>query len=334
MSLVTRCPACSTMFKVVADQLRVSQGWVRCGSCSDVFDANAYLQSVFLPVAEVPPQAVCAPDNAAPPASALEESAPRLDSVASTGYWLAKPSAVHTAVEQLGEIALAKSENAPANVDVDSQPADKQSMVSAGNVATSTPEQHLSGNGDGPPNFQNFSFVRTARREAFWQQPRVRLGLGFLAGIFVILLGVQWLVAHKDQVVAAEPRFLPVLQAFCKSFACRVKPLQRIESLLIESVSFVKLDNKRFRLSFVLKNTADIPLELPLLELTLNDVEDKTMLRRVVLPVQFGAMAGALLGAHSDTRGVVNLTLASDESLDSPITAAMVSGYRVLIFYP
>ncbi|MDP3171986.1 MAG: zinc-ribbon domain-containing protein, partial [Polaromonas sp.] len=44
MSLITRCPACGTMFKVVADQLKISQGWVRCGQCSDVFDAAAHLQ--------------------------------------------------------------------------------------------------------------------------------------------------------------------------------------------------------------------------------------------------------------------------------------------------
>lgn len=39
MALVTRCPKCSTMFRVVPDQLRVSAGWVRCGHCQEVFDA-------------------------------------------------------------------------------------------------------------------------------------------------------------------------------------------------------------------------------------------------------------------------------------------------------
>ncbi|WP_027017145.1 zinc-ribbon and DUF3426 domain-containing protein [Comamonas composti] len=39
MSQVTSCPACGTSFKVVADQLRISQGWVRCGMCNEVFDA-------------------------------------------------------------------------------------------------------------------------------------------------------------------------------------------------------------------------------------------------------------------------------------------------------
>ena len=45
MSLITKCPACTTMFKVVPDQLRVSDGWVRCGQCNEVFDANANLES-------------------------------------------------------------------------------------------------------------------------------------------------------------------------------------------------------------------------------------------------------------------------------------------------
>ena len=45
MSLITRCPACGTMFKVVTDQLKVSQGWVRCGHCAEVFDASLYLQT-------------------------------------------------------------------------------------------------------------------------------------------------------------------------------------------------------------------------------------------------------------------------------------------------
>ena len=45
MSLVTRCPACATQFKVVPDQLKLSDGWVRCGHCSDVFDATRYLEN-------------------------------------------------------------------------------------------------------------------------------------------------------------------------------------------------------------------------------------------------------------------------------------------------
>lgn len=43
MSLATRCTACGTIFRVVQDQLRVSDGWVRCGRCAEVFDAREQL---------------------------------------------------------------------------------------------------------------------------------------------------------------------------------------------------------------------------------------------------------------------------------------------------
>jgi predicted Zn finger-like uncharacterized protein len=55
MSLITQCPACTTLFKVVPDQLRISDGWVRCGQCDEVFDANAHLQAAAPPA--VPPAA-------------------------------------------------------------------------------------------------------------------------------------------------------------------------------------------------------------------------------------------------------------------------------------
>jgi len=49
MSLITRCPSCETLFKVVPDQLRISDGWVRCGQCEEVFDASRHLLSESYP---------------------------------------------------------------------------------------------------------------------------------------------------------------------------------------------------------------------------------------------------------------------------------------------
>ncbi len=74
MSQTTRCPSCATLFKVVADQLRISDGWVRCGHCQQVFDASQSLQTVAaqpllpdlpLDLLRAPPQPVVRP--AAPP---------------------------------------------------------------------------------------------------------------------------------------------------------------------------------------------------------------------------------------------------------------------------
>lgn len=52
MSLATRCPHCSTIFKVVQDQLKMSGGWVRCGRCSQPFNA---LETLFDMAHEAPP---------------------------------------------------------------------------------------------------------------------------------------------------------------------------------------------------------------------------------------------------------------------------------------
>lgn len=45
MTTSTRCPACRTQFLVTPDLLALSQGWVRCGTCAEIFDASAHLQS-------------------------------------------------------------------------------------------------------------------------------------------------------------------------------------------------------------------------------------------------------------------------------------------------
>ena len=53
MSLATRCTACGTVFRVVQDQLKVSEGWVRCGRCDEVFNA---LEGLFDLERDAPPE--------------------------------------------------------------------------------------------------------------------------------------------------------------------------------------------------------------------------------------------------------------------------------------
>jgi predicted Zn finger-like uncharacterized protein len=42
----TRCPGCSTIFRVTPEQLALRGGQVRCGHCRTVFDGNAHLISL------------------------------------------------------------------------------------------------------------------------------------------------------------------------------------------------------------------------------------------------------------------------------------------------
>ncbi len=63
MSLVTRCTACGTLFKVVADQLKISDGWVRCGQCATIFDAQSNLVAEPVAYQKPAPPPVLAPTH-------------------------------------------------------------------------------------------------------------------------------------------------------------------------------------------------------------------------------------------------------------------------------
>lgn len=84
MSQITTCPSCGTRFRVVADQLRISDGWVRCGQCQEVFDARNHLDAaqeaehVEVPVeAHAPaPASELVPAPAAPATSSLGAADP------------------------------------------------------------------------------------------------------------------------------------------------------------------------------------------------------------------------------------------------------------------
>lgn len=64
------------MFKVVADQLKISEGWVRCGHCADVFDATLNLQPWTAPSSEDDAPSPSEQAPAPTPTPALAEEAP------------------------------------------------------------------------------------------------------------------------------------------------------------------------------------------------------------------------------------------------------------------
>ena len=100
MSLAARCPTCRTAFRVVPDQLRISGGWVRCGRCGDVFDANESLFELRSPAAAPPPphtETVPASQPASRPAAEAVPLEPGRDDTAD------EKVAQHGPVEPAGE---------------------------------------------------------------------------------------------------------------------------------------------------------------------------------------------------------------------------------------
>jgi predicted Zn finger-like uncharacterized protein len=67
MKWITRCTACGVTYTVVPDQLKVAQGWLRCGQCQHAFDSTGLVLK-WVPEA-------CNPE----PTWATEKTAERLD---------------------------------------------------------------------------------------------------------------------------------------------------------------------------------------------------------------------------------------------------------------
>ena len=324
MSLITRCPACGTMFNVVTDQLKVSHGWVRCGQCANVFDAALHLQNENAPPPPPPPppQAPQVIDNE-PWSSAIAPASGGYVSYAEDVTAALKTPDVNAALVVDASLSFPTSVVEPAGpVFVDSR-----------NDISSEIPNHVSNDVAG-----DVSFVRDARRQAFWRKPLIRVVLSLSALLLLSLLALQVAVMQRDSLAAFEPRLKPALQILCERLACQVGPVRQIEAIVIDSSSFNKINDAGiFRLSFTLKNAGLVAVAMPSLEVTLTDTQDQPVLRRVLSPAQF-SIASSMLAAGADFSAAVSFQVAANASPSDAVTAPgallRVAGYRLLAFYP
>ena len=303
------------MFNVVADQLKVSQGWVRCGQCAHVFDATLYLHNE-----SAQPEAQVVKAQIYPPTKP-EPEPPLAPFVASadTGY-VSYAEEVTAALKAPDEDAASAFPAAPSFLPPPiKQDAKEPAAVDARDDMSSELPDDMS---------NDVSFVRDARRQAFWRKPLIRFALGLLAVALVCLLVLQFAVTQRDSLLAFEPKLKPWLGELCSRLACDTGPARRIEALVIDSSSFNKVnDTGAYRLVFLLKNTGSAAVAMPSLEVTLTDTQDQALLRRVLTPAQFGSADGMLAAGSEFSSG---LTL--QVQLETP--PLRVAGYRLLAFYP
>jgi len=358
-ALITRCPACATMFKVVPDQLRVSDGWVRCGHCSEVFDASAHLQppaAVAQAQEQEQEQEQAAPSGAG---AARSEAVPQPDRP-DAGPLLAEPPEQrdHVAADDDEEPFAAVDSKSASDLSPDSVASSPQTEID-GEMPEDEPDplrlqaerqalqedpldrpfslrrEDLSAPAElasselpaAAAPLEEFTFVRQARREARWQRPAMRGLLSLLALVLAGLLGLQVAVQERDRLAAAEPALGPWLARVCDPFGCRVAPPRRIDAIAIDGSTFNRLRPDAYRLQVTVKNQSGDHIAMPAIELTLTDSEDQPVVRRVLMPGELGA-ARLVLPARGEWSGTAAFAL-QDTSLGS-----RVAGYRVLAFYP
>lgn len=294
MSLATRCAACGTVFRVVQDQLKVSEGWVRCGRCSEVFNA---LEGLFDLERESVP--AWSPSQLGGELGAALESPPE-----------AAAGDSHDD-EAASTLALASS----LDTEIDSQPATQPAPD------TSVPALAL----DSDPTAPTPSFLDQAEREARWQQPRVRLALALALALLSLLLILQVSVDQRHGLAARWPQTLPLLRALCEPLACRIEALRRLDSLVVESSGLTQLDaTARYQLQISLRNRDRLPLLLPGFDLTLTDSRGAVIARKLLSPGDFGAATAGQLAGGAE--------LSLQTTLD--VGEQRVTGYSIEIFYP
>lgn len=328
--LATRCSACGTVFRVVPDQLRVSEGWVRCGRCAEVFNASEALLDL---------------ETGAPLGDGAEH-APRAMVQFSAGRPLAPTARAAGATDPVERPAAAPTQAprpappGPGSADPDDDASlptvdDRASRLfeDAADPAPITPPPQVTAGSNSVPDIAadpqarsapTPRFMRQAERAERWRQPRVRAVLLATGGLATLALAAQVLFEYRDLASARYPTLRPLLEQACAHLDCSVGPPRAIDSLVVESSGLVRVEKSDvYRLSVALRNRAGIEVALPALELSLTDGQGQLVARRVLRLPELG-IAQPSLPAGRELQVSTTLQAAT----------APVAGYTIELFYP
>lgn len=133
----------------------------------------------------------------------------------------------------------------------------------------------------------------------------------------------------RDQLAVRLPQIKPLLTSACAKIGCSVGLPMKIDSISIDANELQALDPARnvFSLNLLMRNRSDTVQAWPNIELTLNDANDKAIMRRVFTPREYlNTSTNLSQGFGSDQEQSVKLTF--------ELLQLKTSGYRVYLFYP
>ena len=296
MSLATRCTACGTAFRVVQDQLKVSEGWVRCGRCDAVFNA---LEALFDLERTARPDGTSAPQAQATEASAAHAADQLEDSSESTLATALRPVAGDAPATR----ELANSVKcAPAAGGVDMS----WSHPPAADASSSTPE-----------------FLRQPRRDSRGGLARPQFLWVAIGAMLLSVLMAQSVHHFRDSISATWSFANPAFVVWCRLAGCDLGALRRIADVAVENSALTRAAGREaFTLAVSLRNRGRLAVAMPSLELSLTDSNGLLLVRRTLSPGDFHNETVIAAGAES----ALQFTLASGN--------LRIAGYTVEIFYP
>ncbi len=362
MSLATRCTSCGTVFRVVQDQLKVSEGWVRCGRCQSVFNAleglldlereaptgwddaamsgpasvpvpMPLLRPSTEPVAEPAEATATAPVDEPPPALPEVQPAPVHEAPRDEGTpsirdeLLADPIDAHL----FGRRKRAESAPKPAGqvgardrLEFSDARFDSDLFEEGALPEDAEPAQPSTVAAALPlESTTRPEFIRRADRHARWRSRPWRVGLVLGSAAAAAALALQAGHHFRDSLAAERPALRPALAAWCRLAGCALEAPRRIDAVTVESTALARAAGlDAYVLSVNLRNRSELVLTMPAIDLSLTDSNGRQVARRVLSARDF--RAPPQLAARAEVP--LQLTLATGK--------IQVAGYTVEIFYP
>ena len=326
------------------DQLKVSEGWVRCGRCDEVFNA---LHGLFDLEHESPPEWEGAPrtedSSEASRGPVSHESGNGNGSGHGNGNGngslgdLSNPASAHAPDAEMPDIRIAShAQAASEQVDftLDTRPVDAAYpvKVSAGvcdDVAEEESRQPaipatLLAADQPVPAGPTPEFVQQTQRQARWQSRPVIATLWAVTLVLVLLLAMQVLYHFRDLAVSRWPNLKPGLTSLCAAMNCVIAAPRRIDNVAVENSALTRgAAPDSLRLALTLRNRGPYSVAVPSIDLSLTNMGGQLIARRTLSPRDLRVTTPQLEpGAELALQSLLSTG-------NSP-----VAGYTVEIFYP
>jgi len=330
MALAARCPHCRALFRVIADQLKLRGGLVRCGECRHVFDAigglsyvedqalmperaDAPIGGAALPGPGVAQPAVNRParpretPRAAAPAAPVPRSAraPRVERRAAIsedefGAELSVPT-LFGVPEAQGEDAAREGQPSGPRIEPFLHSASSRSSAAARSRADNRPGGSagyaaLTQQDEAEPapveeeEAEAPSFLPTEDQQ---RERRLRRVLAAACVPLALLAALQILLALRDSALQTWPSLRPLLVSACHAYGCTVTWPEHAELLTIVGSELAAIPGTDvIELNAAIRSRAPFTMALPAIEVTLTDTQNRTIARKVFLPVDYLAANG------------------------------------------
>ncbi|HEY8855793.1 MAG TPA: DUF3426 domain-containing protein [Rugosibacter sp.] len=335
--MLTQCPACDTTFRITAEQIRAKSGRVRCGQCQHAFNALDRLIDV-LPDSTQPPAPEKTLDHPSPPQNSSDKTATdAASSFTEENNWTASTEIEEFPADILdfetsAEETRKNFSDHPFHADIPMEASALTDSLSDSPEYTEE-EKSLEISIVDPPAYSPTEQTDILLDDPFAELPSpatIRRWPWVLGSVLLlIVLGAQAVLALRTPLAKSLPATQPAIAALCRIAHCTIRLPSQADLLSIESSDLHPDPTKAGRLvvSATLKNRATFSQKFPHLELTLTDIADKAILRKVLPPTAYLPPNTAITnGMPPDADIAVNLVIDI-----APLTA---NGYRLYLFYP